>query len=85
VPAQLEVGGFCTQAAFLLANGIESDLAGSAASGSSAAAEQARLASEARQLLLPGEMGESFKVMALTRGLAAPLRGFEYQDLRRSL
>jgi hypothetical protein len=30
-------------------------------------------------------MGESFKVMALTRGLAAPLRGFEYQDLRRSL
>ena len=85
VDAQLEVGGFCTQAAFLLANGIESDLAGSAASGSSAAAEQARLASEARQLLLPGEMGESFKVMALTRGLAAPLRGFEYQDLRRSL
>jgi SAM-dependent MidA family methyltransferase len=82
--AQLEVGGYCTQAAFLLANGIESDLAASAASGS-AAAEQARLASEARALLLPGEMGESFKVMALTRGVAAPLRGFEYQDLRRSL
>jgi SAM-dependent MidA family methyltransferase len=82
VDAQLEVGGFCTQAAFLLANGIESDLAASAAG---AAVEQARLASEARALLLPGEMGESFKVMALTRGLAAPLRGFEYQDLRRSL
>jgi SAM-dependent MidA family methyltransferase len=82
VDAQLEVGGFCTQAAFLLANGIESDLAASAAG---TAAEQARLASEARQLLLPGEMGESFKVMALTRDLAAPLRGFEYQDLRRSL
>jgi hypothetical protein len=30
-------------------------------------------------------MGESFKVMALTRDVAAPLRGFEYQDLRRSL
>ena len=59
-------------------------IAASAASGS-AAAEQARLASEARALLLPGEMGESFKVMALTRGVAAPLRGFEYQDLRRSL
>jgi SAM-dependent MidA family methyltransferase len=79
VEAQLEVGGYCTQAAFLLANGIESDLA------ASAGAEQARLASEARLLLLPGEMGESFKVMALTRGLVAPLRGFEYQDLRRSL
>jgi SAM-dependent MidA family methyltransferase len=83
--AQLEVGGYCTQAAFLLANGIESELAASAASPGSTAAEQARLASEARQLLLPGEMGESFKVMALTRGLEAPLRGFEYQDLRRSL
>jgi SAM-dependent MidA family methyltransferase len=77
--AQLEVGGYCTQAAFLLANGIESDLA------ASGAGERARLASEARQLLLPGEMGETFKVMALTRGLDAPLRGFEYQDLRRSL
>jgi SAM-dependent MidA family methyltransferase len=81
VDAQLEVAGYCTQAAFLLANGIESELAASAGSGS----ERARLASEARTLLLPGEMGESFKVMALTRDVAAPLRGFEYQDLRRSL
>lgn len=88
VDAQLEVGGYCSQAAFLLANGIESDLAASANgadSAGNAVAAQARLASEARVLLLPGEMGESFKVMALTRGLAAPLRGFEYQDLRRSL
>jgi SAM-dependent MidA family methyltransferase len=82
VDAQLEVAGYCTQAAFLLANGIESDLAASAAGSGS---ERARLASEARTLLLPGEMGESFKVMALTRDVAAPLRGFEYQDLRRSL
>jgi SAM-dependent MidA family methyltransferase len=79
VDAQLVVAGYCTQAAFLLATGIESDLA------ASGAAERARLASEARQLLLPGEMGETFKVMALTRGLEAALSGFEYQDLRRSL
>jgi len=46
---------------------------------------QPRAASEARQLLLPEAMGETFKVMALTRGLDAPLRGFQYQDLRRSL
>ncbi len=31
--------------------------------------QRARLASQARALLLPAEMGESFKVMALTRGL----------------
>jgi SAM-dependent MidA family methyltransferase len=78
--AQLSVAGYCTQAAFLLATGIESELA-----ASDATVERARLASEARQLLLPGEMGETFKVMALTRGLDAALCGFEYQDLRRSL
>jgi SAM-dependent MidA family methyltransferase len=77
--AALEVAGYCTQAAFLLASGIESDLTASGAAG------HARLASQARQLLLPGEMGETFKVMALTRGVDVPLRGFEYQDLRRSL
>ena len=77
--AALEVAGYCTQAAFLLASGIESDLTASGAAG------HARLASQARQLLLPGEMGETFQVMALTRGVDVPLRGFEYQDLRRSL
>ena len=78
--AGLEVSGYCTQAAFLLANGIEADVA-----ASDATLERARLASQARVLLLPEEMGETFKVMALTRGLTAPLRGFQYQDLRGSL
>jgi SAM-dependent MidA family methyltransferase len=78
--AGLEVAGYCTQAAFLLANGIEADLA-----ASDATLAHAQRASEARQLLLPEAMGETFKVMALTRGLDAPLRGFQYQDLRRSL
>ncbi len=85
--AGLEVAGYCTQAAFLLASGIESDLVAGGAAGATSGdvTEHARLASQARQLLLPGEMGETFKVMALTRGEEAPLRGFEYQDLRRSL
>jgi hypothetical protein len=34
---------------------------------------------------MPGEMGESFKVIALCRDLDVTLRGFAYQDLRRSL
>jgi len=69
----LEVLGFATQAAFLLGLGIESMVTG------------LRLASEARQLLMPGEMGEAFKAMALTRNLDAPLSGFSVQDLRHSL
>ena len=40
-----------------------------------------RGASEARQLLLPGEMGETFKAMALGRGWDQPLQGFAIQDL----
>ena len=78
--AALSVAGYCTQAGFLLSSGIEADVA---ASGPTML--HARLAAEARQLLLPAEMGETFKVMALTRGIDAPLCGFEYQDLRRSL
>lgn len=81
VEAGLEVAGYCTQAAFLLANGIEQDVA-----EAEDVVQRTRLAAEARQLLLPGEMGEVFKVMALTRGLSGTaLRGFGYQDLRRTL
>jgi SAM-dependent MidA family methyltransferase len=78
--AGLEVLGFGTQAGFLLGAGIEA-LLGQA----EGAAAQSRLASEARRLLMPGEMGEAFKLLALGRGLDAPLAGFRHQDLRDSL
>ncbi len=78
--AGLEISGFVTQAAFLLGNGIEA-----MTMEVDDVATRARLAGEARRLLMPGEMGESFKVMALCRDLDVPLRGFALQDLRRSL
>ena len=80
VDAGLEVRGYCTQAAFLLGAGIQQELA-----VATDLAARARLASEARQLLLPGEMGETFKAIALSRDLAVPLAGFVVQDLRRLL
>ncbi|HUA24380.1 MAG TPA: SAM-dependent methyltransferase [Steroidobacteraceae bacterium] len=80
VACGLDVSGFATQAAFLLAIGIEQFVA-----ESTDTVEHARLAGEARRLLLPGEMGEAFKVMALTRKCDVALRGFALQDLRRSL
>ena len=76
----LTVGGFCTQAAFLLACGIE-ELVGAAPDDVS----RARLAGEARRLLMPEEMGEAFKAMALTRDIDIPLPGFTLQDLRHLL
>ncbi|HEX3838908.1 MAG TPA: SAM-dependent methyltransferase [Steroidobacteraceae bacterium] len=76
----LGVLGLCTQAAFLLGTGIDEFLAQARDTH-----EQARLAGEARRLLLPGEMGEAFKLLALGRGIDAPLDCFRFQDLRDSL
>ena len=78
--AGLEVAGYCTQAAFLLGAGIDAELARAGDD-----LERARRASEARQLLLPGEMGESFKALLLTRGAVAASAAFGVQDLRRLL
>jgi SAM-dependent MidA family methyltransferase len=78
--AGLDVAGYCTQAAFLLGAGIDAEL-----EAATDALTRARLASEARQLLLPGEMGESFKALLLTRGALPAMPGFGVQDLRRLL
>lgn len=78
--ASLDVLGFSTQAALLLGLGIEQELLAIADE-----AGRIRGASEARQLLMPGEMGETFKAMALGRGWDQPLRGFAIQDLRARL
>ena len=78
--AGLTVAGFATQAAFLLATGLESFVG--EATGDR---ERVRLAGEARRLVMPEEMGEAFKVLALTRGFSAPLAGFALQDLRHLL
>jgi SAM-dependent MidA family methyltransferase len=78
--AGLNVLGFCTQMGFLLGAGIDEML-----SEAHGALEHARLAGEARRLLMPGEMGEAFKLLALGRGIDAPLLSFTHQDLRDSL
>jgi SAM-dependent MidA family methyltransferase len=78
--AGLQVSGFATQAAFLLGTGIGARLERQATG-----IARMRSSAEAQRLLLPGEMGEAFKAMALTRGLALSLAGFQLQDLRGSL
>jgi SAM-dependent MidA family methyltransferase len=78
--AGLEVSGFATQAAFLLGLGVEG-LVTEAGAG----IERTRLAGEARRLIMPEEMGEAFKMIALSRELDIPLAGFALQDLRHLL
>jgi SAM-dependent MidA family methyltransferase len=79
--AGLEVLGFASQAAFLIGAGIESLLSTEMQLAADDTRKQAQLAGEARRLLLPGEMGEIFKVIALGRGYDSPLTGFSTQTL----
>jgi SAM-dependent MidA family methyltransferase len=82
--AGLDVSGYTTQAQFLmnlgLAHRVEDALAGGVSD-----AEQLNLANALKQLTLPGGMGESFKVLLLTRGVAGPFPGFRQGDRAGSL
>ena len=79
----LALGGFATQAHYLLAAGIEGELA--RLSQAVSAAARRSLGQDAATLLLPGEMGERFKVMALVREIREPFLGFGFRDLAASL
>ena len=81
-PAGFTVSGFTTQSHFLAGLGIDREMQIMAGADSN---RFARLANQARQLMLPGEMGERFKAMAWLRGLDLPLSGFALQDLRHTL
>ena len=80
--ADFELAGFTTQAHFLAALQIDREMRLAAGGDDN---RFARLANQARQLLMPGEMGERFKAMAWLRGLDLPLAGFALLDLRHSL
>lgn len=78
----LAVDGYTSQAMFLLGCGLDRVL-----SERSAEAEDGGLAlnAEARQLTLPGMMGERFQVMGLGRGLQHEPAAFSLRDLRYRL
>jgi SAM-dependent MidA family methyltransferase len=64
VDAGLKVAAYATQAHTLLASGVLDDVQ---KSGREADPARLRELQEIQRLLLPGEMGEQFKVLALTR------------------
>jgi SAM-dependent MidA family methyltransferase len=76
------LAGYTTQAHFLAGLSIDAEMQHLAAADPT---RFARLANEARTLLLPGEMGERFKAMAWMRGMDSPLPAFQVQDLRHTL
>ncbi len=78
--AGFHVAGYTNQAAFLLANdllnllhSLDNDV------------EQVQAKQAIKQLTLPSEMGELFKVIALTKQMGIPLKGFQLLDKRVTL
>lgn len=80
--AGLNVAGYTSQAFFLLACGLMEQVSERAADG---APEQLALMQQVKRLTLPDEMGELFKVIALTRGMDTALLGFSMLDNRGKL
>ena len=82
VEAGLEVKGYTTHAHFLLGCGLLEILKEKQLTG---VIERTELSRQVRILTLPGEMGERFKVMALTKNITEPLLGFRLSDHRGRL
>ena len=82
VAAGLDVAGFASQSAFLLSLGILDRLAAVAPPGEMA---YVRAASAVQTLLSPSEMGELFKVLALSRGPGIGWPGFATINHRHRL
>jgi len=71
--AGLQVSGYTNQANFLLACGLPDLLSTLSPDNTESYLRQTQ---QAKALILPSEMGELFKVIALTRDLNMPLLGF---------
>ena len=80
--AGMRVAGYTSQAQFLLAGGIDELASQAFVAGAQA---QAKLAHGLRQLMLPGEMGDAVKAIALTRGSVDAPPAFAGRDMRSSL
>ena len=72
----LSVDGYTTQAHFLIALEIQNLLGESEKNYE----QYYKRSTEVKKLTLPNEMGEKFKVMALSRNIDAELKGFELSN-----
>ena len=79
--AGFHVAGYTNQASFLLNNGVLNLSQSEQNTPTQSINNQVAL----KQLLQPTEMGELFKVIALTKQYETPLRGFQLHDKRASL
>lgn len=77
----LEIAGYTHQAAFLIGNGLLNTMH----TEDLAPKEQYMLSQHIQKLTAPHEMGELFKVIALSKGFEHILSGMQYMDYRHRL
>ncbi len=82
VDTGLDVRGYTTQAHFLISCGLDEIVK---QQESVCGIESVKLSNQIKMLTMPGEMGERFKVIALTKNIGIPLLGFQFVDLRAKL
>lgn len=82
VRSGLEVTGYTSQAYFLFGCGLEAILV---EADPADIVRYTDLTRQVKLLTLPGEMGDRFKAIALTKNLNIPLRGFSFFDQRDRL
>ncbi|CAH9014111.1 class I SAM-dependent methyltransferase [Candidatus Nitrosacidococcus sp. I8] len=80
--SNLSIAGYCSQADFLLSCGLDKLIA---KESQRATRTMLEISNQVKRLILPGEMGELFKVLALTRGIEQSLLGFKLRDRRARL
>lgn len=80
--AGYQLAGYTTQAQYLLGAGLDELMA---QSDPAAAREHLAMTAQVKKLVLPEEMGDRFKVMALSRDGDWPVQGFAVRDLRDRL
>jgi SAM-dependent MidA family methyltransferase len=82
VDVDLHVSGFTTQAHFLIACGLDLFVSEYEIDD---VVERLKMTQQVRKLTMPGEMGEKFKFIGLTKALDIQLCGFSFIDQRSRL
>lgn len=82
VAAGLELHGYTSQAQFLLGSGLY-DVLPEFNPGDTV--RSLMVSQEVQKLTMPGEMGDRFKVMGLSRGVEKLVKGFSLKDLSSAL
>jgi SAM-dependent MidA family methyltransferase len=82
VDVNLHVSGFTTQAHFLIACGLDQFVLEQETDD---VTERTKMTHQVTKLTMPGEMGEKFKFIGLTKALDIQLKGFSFIDQRARL